>query len=173
VERLNRTVEDLLRRTMVTMPPDTWPTFLPDVQLAINTTYAKSIGCPPYLVMFGSTPPKTAFDHMPDPTQASLTAYTTALKRQLSVIQAAAEASHSRYRKTNAAPSTFPTDTLALTPGRLAMVVRPKTHKLFTRNAGPFLVTKVAPPHVHLQSLTHGTELREHVKNVRPLHLDL
>lgn len=57
---------------MVTLPPDTWHHLLPDVQLAINTTYAKSIGCQPYLVMFGSTPPRPAFDNLPDPTQASL-----------------------------------------------------------------------------------------------------
>lgn len=98
VERLNRTVEDLIRRPMVTMPPDTWHYMLPDVQLAINTTYAKSIGCPPYLVMFGSTPPSQAFDHIPDPTVASLSQYTAALKRQLTVIQAAATSTHSKYR---------------------------------------------------------------------------
>jgi hypothetical protein len=53
------------------------------------------------------------------------------------------------------------------------MVTRPRTHKLYSRNAGPFLVTKVTPPHVFLQSLTHGTTLKEHVKNVRPLHINL
>lgn len=123
--------------------------------------------------MFGSTPPKPAFDHLPDPTQASLTQYTGALKRQLTTIQAAATATHARYRASAEKPSTLPEDTLSLTPGKLAMVVRPRTNKLFTRNAGPFIVTKVATPHVHLSSLTHGTQLREHVKNVRPLHLAL
>ncbi len=53
------------------------------------------------------------------------------------------------------------------------MVTRPRTHKLFTRNAGPFIVTKMAPPHVYLQSLTSGAPLKEHVKNVHPLHLHL
>ncbi len=53
------------------------------------------------------------------------------------------------------------------------MVTRPRTHKLFTRNAGPFIVTKIAPPHVYLQSLTSGAPLKEHVKNVRPLHVHL
>ena len=53
------------------------------------------------------------------------------------------------------------------------MVVRPRTHKLFTRNAGPFLVQGVKEPHVTLQSLTHGTTIKEHMKNVRPLQLTL
>ena len=79
VERLNRTVGDLLRRPLITLPPDTWPTLLPEVQLAINTTYAKSLGCPPYLVMFGSPPPSSPFLSLPDPTTAHLSRYTAAL----------------------------------------------------------------------------------------------
>ncbi len=31
VERLNRSVEDLLRRCLITLPPPTWPTLLPEV----------------------------------------------------------------------------------------------------------------------------------------------
>lgn len=53
------------------------------------------------------------------------------------------------------------------------MVTRPRTHKLFSRNAGPFIVTRVVTPHVHLQSLTSGACLKEHVRNVRPLHVSL
>lgn len=132
---------------MVTMPPNIWHLLLPDVQLAINTTYAKSIGCPPYMVMFGSTPPTAALDYVPS---LSPSQYTAALQRQLTNIQAAATATHAKYRASAEKPSTYPPDTLALTPGRLAMVTRPRTHKLFTRNAGPFLVTKVEAPHVHL-----------------------
>ena len=72
-------MEDLLRRHLVTMPPDTWPTLLPEVQLALNTTYAKSLGCPPYLVMFGSTPPSSPYTSLPDPTTAHVSRYAAAL----------------------------------------------------------------------------------------------
>ena len=51
------------------------------------------------------------------------------------------------------------------------MLLRPSTSKLLTRNAGPFLVVCVALPHVWLRSLTHALELKENVKNVRPLRL--
>ena len=47
----------------------------------------------------------------------------------------------------------------ALVPGSLAMLLRPSTSKLLTRNAGPFLVVRVALPHVWLRSLTHALEL--------------
>ena len=61
--------------------------------------------------------------------------------------------------------------TEALVPGSLAMLLRPSTSKLLTRNAGPFLVVCVALPHVWLRSLTHALELKENVKNNRPLRL--
>ena len=88
-------------------------------------------------------------------------------------IQAAAEAAHSKYAARSAQPSTLAPDTLSLVPGKLAMVTRPRTHKLFCRNAGPFIVVKVAPPHVHLQSLTSGATIKENAKNVRPLSVAL
>jgi len=53
------------------------------------------------------------------------------------------------------------------------MVIRPARTKLMTANAGPFMVTKVDLPHVFLQSLTHAATLKENVKNVRPLRLQL
>ena len=53
------------------------------------------------------------------------------------------------------------------------MIARPRTHKLFTRNAGPFLVVRVQEPHVLLRSLTHGTTLKAHARNVRPLSIHL
>lgn len=59
--------------------------------------------------------------------------------------------------------------TAAITVGRLAMVCRPSNNKLLTRNAGPFLVTKIEHPHVTLHSLTSGVQFRENVKNVRVL----
>jgi hypothetical protein len=52
------------------------------------------------------------------------------------------------------------------------MIIRPKHNKLLCANAGPFLVTLIKLPHVHLQSLTHsGLIMVENVKNVRPLHV--
>ena len=74
-------VESLLSRCLVTLPPASWPALLPDVQYAINTTYARSIGCPPYLVMFGTTPPRDHAAALPDPSTATLANYTQALKR--------------------------------------------------------------------------------------------
>jgi hypothetical protein len=52
------------------------------------------------------------------------------------------------------------------------MIIRPKHNKLLCANVGPFLVTAIKLPHVHLQSLTHsGLIMVENVKNVRPLHV--
>ena len=51
------------------------------------------------------------------------------------------------------------------------MLLHPSTAKLLTHNAGPFLVVCVALPHVWLRSLTHALELKENIKNVRPLWL--
>ncbi len=173
VERMHHVVQQLLRRCLVTLPPATWIDLLPDVQLAINTTHSKSIGCPPYLVMFGTTPPTPAYGSLPDPTTTSVAAYTAALKRQLQVIRSAATAAHTSYAKRAERPTTLPTDTLRLQPGQLALITRPRTHKLFTRNAGPYLVQAVNEPHVTLRSLTQDVTLKEHMKNVRPFRLAL
>ena len=52
------------------------------------------------------------------------------------------------------------------------MIIRPKHNKLLCANGGPFLVTAIKLPHVHLQSLTHsGLIMVENVKNVHPLHV--
>ena len=71
VERLHRTIEDLLRRCLVTLPHAAWPTLIPELQLTINTTYARSVGCAPYLIMFSATPP-THIHHLPDPTTTTV-----------------------------------------------------------------------------------------------------
>lgn len=173
VERMHHVVQQLLRRCLVTLPPASWVDLLPDVQLAINVTHSKSIGCPPYLVMFGTTPPTASNGSLPDPTDASLARYTAALKRQLTTIQAAATAAHQAYQTRATQPTTLPQDTRKLRPGQLALVTRPRTHKLFTRNAGPFLVQHVQEPHVTLRSLTHDVTLKEHMKNVRPFNLTI
>ena len=123
--------------------------------------------------MFGTTPPSPQLGSLPYPTTTSLAHYTTALKRQISTIQAAARAAHAAYQQRSQKASTLPTDTLPLKPGQLAMITRPRTHQLFTRNAGPYLVQHVQEPHVTLCSLTHDVTLEEHMKNVRPFHLAL
>ncbi len=164
-------MEDLLRRCLVTLPPEHWETLIPELQLTVNTTYARSIGCAPYLVMFGADSPSTFASAMPDPTKVPVATYATAVRRQLETISKATAAAHAAYRKREA--RTIPPDpvTNQIQPGKLAMVTRPRTNKIITSNAGPFLVTKVQSPHIWLQSLTHGVDIKEHQKNVRPLHL--
>ena len=65
----------------------TLPRLTADIQLAINVTYARSIGCPPYLVMFG-TPAPTApvLAALPDPTTVTVAKYTTAVQHQLRTV---------------------------------------------------------------------------------------
>ena len=56
VERQNRTVQSLLRRMLFGCPPALrarLPQLLPSVQLALNTTTSRALGCPSYLLMFG------------------------------------------------------------------------------------------------------------------------
>ena len=97
-ERLHRTVEDLLRRCLVTLEGKHLPRLVADIQLAVNTTYARSIGCPPFLVMFGTTPPDApALQTLPDPTTATGAKYTAAVQHCLRVVQRAAQAAHSHY----------------------------------------------------------------------------
>ena len=57
VEGLHRTIEDLFHHCLVTLEAKHLPRLVLDVKLAINTTYACSVGCPPYLVMFGTPAP--------------------------------------------------------------------------------------------------------------------
>ena len=119
--------------------------------------------------MFGATPPTP--DTIPDPTTTSITAYTKAVQRQVRSIQRATTLAHTAYR--DRAHTTIPQDmvTAQLQPGKLAMLLRPAHNKLLTANSGPYLVTKLTPPHVHLQSLVTGHTLLENTKNVRPIHL--
>lgn len=123
--------------------------------------------------MFGSPPPAAAHAQVPDPTTTTTQLYAAAVRRQLDTLRRAALAAHSAYRAHS--QRAIPSDRLTaqLTPGKLAMVTRPRHNKILTPNAGPFLVLRLDPPHVTLQSLTHTLTLRENVKNVVPLHLDL
>ena len=124
--------------------------------------------------MFGTSPPNHAHTALPDPTATPTAKYASAVKHQVELACKAASAAHHRYRQRSAV--VIPPDrvTAQLAVGKLAMVIRPKSNKLLTTNAGPFLITSLSPPHVSLQSLTHSTVvLKENVKNVRPLHIDL
>lgn len=173
VERLHRTLEQLLSRTMTTLPPAHWPILIPELQYTINTTYQRSIGCAPYLIMFGNLPPSQAPFLPPTPTPAQVRTYASAIAHRTTTLASAAAAHHSSYASRESTPLSPDAITTALTPGRFAMVCRPRTNKIFTTNAGPFLVLQVQPPWVRLQSITNGVTIKENVKNVRPLHLPL
>ena len=171
---MHRTIEELAARCLVTLPAHAFEVVLRELQLTINTTYARSIGCAPYILMFGTPPPSHLHSALPDPTTTSSQRYAEAVKRQVSTATKAAALAHAKYRAR--ASKDIPPDkvTAALAVGKLAMIIRPRTNKLLTSNAGPFLITKIHLPHVHLQSLTHShVSLKENVKNVRPLQVDL
>ncbi len=80
---------------------------------------------------------------MPDPTRVPVATYATAVRRQLQTISCATAAAHQAYRKREG--KVLPPDpmTEAIKPGKLAMVMRPRSNKIITSNAGPFLVTRV------------------------------
>ena len=87
VERLHCTVESMLRQCLVTGDISTLPRLTADIQLAINVTYARSIGCPPYLVMFGMPAPTTpVLAALPDPTTVTVAKYATAVQHQLRTV---------------------------------------------------------------------------------------
>lgn len=56
VERFQRTIATYLRRALHGLPLPAWPHFLPELQLTLNCTYHRALGCAPYLIMFGSPP---------------------------------------------------------------------------------------------------------------------
>jgi hypothetical protein len=172
VERLHRTLQDLTKRCLVTLPSSAYGAILQEVQLTINTTYARSIGCAPYLLMFGTSPPSDMTSAVPDPTVSTAQQYAAAIHRQVQLAHKAATAAHKQYRQRSAVQLPPDPVTASLQVGQLAMIIRPKHNKLLCANAGPFLVTLIKLPHVHLQSLTHsGLIMIENVKNVRPLHV--
>ena len=83
VERFNHTIKLLLRQTLFTVPTPTMDTvrqLLTGIQLALNVTTHRAIGCPPYLVMFGTMPSVVPGTTPPpplsaDPSKAEVTAY--------------------------------------------------------------------------------------------------
>lgn len=95
------------------------------------------------------------------------------MRRQLATLSHAATNAHAAYRRRSDNIPSPDHLTSQLIPGKLAMITRPKHNKILTPNAGPFIVIRVDPPHVFLQSLTHSLTLKENTKNVVPLHLDL
>lgn len=122
--------------------------------------------------MFGTSPPSDATTALPDPTISTSQQYAAAVQRQVRVAHKAAIAAHKQYRSRSAVELLPDPVTASLQVGQLAMIIRPKHHKLLCANAGPFLVTAIKLPHVHLTSLTHsGLTMVENVKNVRPLHV--
>ena len=58
VERLNRTMGTMLSK-LVTKNPRDWPDYLPEVQLAYNSSKHSSIKCSPYEVVFKEKPRTT------------------------------------------------------------------------------------------------------------------
>lgn len=122
--------------------------------------------------MFGTSPPSDMASVVPDPTVSTAQQYAAAVHRQVLLAHKAAMAAHKQYRQRSAVQIPPDPVTASLQVGQLAMIIRPKHNKLLCANAGPFLVTLIKLPHVHLQSLTHsGLIMIENVKNVRPLHV--
>ena len=76
VERFNRTIQSLIRCTLFSI---TRPTvarvreLLTGIQLALNVTTHRAIGCPPYLLMFGTMPASMAGAPAPPPLSADPT----------------------------------------------------------------------------------------------------
>ena len=77
VERFNRTIQSLIRRTLFSISRPTAARvreMLTSIQLALNVTTHRAIGCPPYLLMFGTMPAAMAGDIAPPPLSANPTA---------------------------------------------------------------------------------------------------
>ena len=88
VERFNRTIQLLIRRTLFSIPRPTAARvreLLTGIQLALNVTTHRAIGCPPYLLMFGTMPASMAGAPAPpplsaEPTTAEIATYSSHLQ---------------------------------------------------------------------------------------------
>ena len=88
VERFNCTIQSLIRRTLFSIPRPTVVRvheLLMGIQLALNITIHRAIGCPPYLLMFGTMPASMAGATAPpplsaDPTTAEIATYSSHLQ---------------------------------------------------------------------------------------------
>ena len=94
VERFNRTIQSLIRRTLFSIPCPTVVRvreLLMGIQLALNVTTHRAIGCPPYLLMFGTMPAAMAGDTAPpplsaDPTTAKIATYSSHLQQRVNLL---------------------------------------------------------------------------------------
>ena len=88
VERFNRTIQSLICRTLFSISRPTAARvheMLTGIQLALNVTTHRAIGCPPYLLMFGTMPASMAGATAPpplsaDPTTAEIATYSSHLQ---------------------------------------------------------------------------------------------
>ena len=88
VERFNCTIQSLIRRTLFSISRPTAARvreLLTGIQLALNVTTYRAIGCPPYLLMFGTMPASMAGTTAPpplsvDPTTDEIATYSSHLQ---------------------------------------------------------------------------------------------
>ena len=79
-ERYLREVGKMLRVALRGVDPASWSTLIPELQLVLNSTHQRSIGCSPYLLMFGGPPTPLvpslrAPQQLPDLSPATLRTY--------------------------------------------------------------------------------------------------
>ena len=94
VERFNRTIQSLIRHTLFSIPRPTAARvreMLTGIQLALNVTTHRAIGCPPYLLMFGTMPASMAGATAPpplsaDPTTAEIATYSHHLQQWVNLL---------------------------------------------------------------------------------------
>ena len=155
VERQNRTVQSLLRRMLFGCPPALrarLPQLLPSVQLALNTTTSRALGCPPYLLMFGCLPPSQAGSPptpalAPESSASELASFTKNLEERVKLLQRVARKMHEDYRAKLLQSGVSPP---ALALGGLAVLYRPRASKLVVASSGPYLIIELKGSEVTL-----------------------
>ena len=104
VERVNRSVQSLLRRMLCHVQvPEHLAMYTASVQLALNSTASRSTGFPAYLLMYGSLPlgatPQPASALLSaEPSAAELSAFRQQLQARVTLLSKAATAAHAKYR---------------------------------------------------------------------------
>lgn len=89
---------------MTSLPAQSWPILLPEIQYTINTTFQRSVGCAPYLIMFGTTPPSQAPFLPEQPSKDQLQEYAKTVKSRVHAIQKATAVTHTHYRSKGSTP---------------------------------------------------------------------